>query len=152
VVEDRDLYSGLIRLHVLHHACEEPVFGLGMIEELARHGYRISPGSLYPLLQGLEKKGYLRSTEVRNGKSLRRVYRATPLGHKALQVRSKRSVSCSTKLWKGNKHAPEFTQDFASLLYSCCPAACHAALRLTPSKPEADHGACSGQRRCAPAR
>jgi PadR family transcriptional regulator PadR len=84
VVEDRDLYSGLIRLHVLHHACEEPIFGLGMIEELARHGYRISPGSLYPLLQGLEKKGYLRSTEVRHGKSLRRVYRATPLGHKAL--------------------------------------------------------------------
>jgi len=40
---DRDLYSGLIRLHVLHHATEEPIFGLGMIEELARHGYRISP-------------------------------------------------------------------------------------------------------------
>ncbi len=75
---DRDLYSGLIRLHVLHHAVEGPVFGLGMIEELARHGYRISPGSLYPLLQGLEKKGYLRSTEQRKGKSLRRVYRATP--------------------------------------------------------------------------
>jgi PadR family transcriptional regulator PadR len=81
---DRDLYSGLIRLHVLHHAAEEPIFGLGMIEELARHGYRISPGSLYPLLQGLEKKGYLRSTEQRNGKSLRRVYRATPQGRKAL--------------------------------------------------------------------
>src|SRR6266852_6227779 len=81
---DRDLYSGLIRLHVLHHATEEPIFGLGMIEELARHGYRISPGSLYPLLHGLEQKGYLRSKEERNGKSLRRVYRATPRGRKAL--------------------------------------------------------------------
>ena len=81
---DRDLYSGLIRLHVLHHAAECPVFGLGLIEELARHGYHISPGSLYPLLQGLEKKGYLRSTEKRKGKSLRRVYRATPFGKKAL--------------------------------------------------------------------
>ena len=81
---DRDLYSGLIRLHVLHHAAERPVFGLGMIEELAHHGYRISPGSLYPLLKGLEKKGYLRSAEQRNGKSLRRVYRATSLGRKAL--------------------------------------------------------------------
>jgi PadR family transcriptional regulator, regulatory protein PadR len=81
---DRDLYSGLIRLHVLHHAVEGPIFGLGMIEELARHGYRISPGSLYPLLQGLEKKGYLRSSEQQNGKSRRRVYRATPLGRKAL--------------------------------------------------------------------
>ena len=83
---DRDLYSGLIRLHVLHHAAEEPIFGLGMIEELARHGYRISPGSLYPLLHGLEKKGYLRSRQERNGKSLRKVYRATPLGKKALEA------------------------------------------------------------------
>ncbi len=83
---DRDLYSGLIRLHVLHHAVEEPIFGLGMIEELARHGYRISPGSLYPLLHGLEKRGYLRSREQRNGKSLRKVYRATPLGRKALSA------------------------------------------------------------------
>ena len=83
---DRDLYSGLIRLHVLHHAVKEPVFGLGMIEELARHGYRISPGSLYPILHGLEKKGYLRASEERNGKSLRRVYRATRLGKKALEA------------------------------------------------------------------
>jgi PadR family transcriptional regulator PadR len=84
VAADRDLYSGLIRLHVLHHAVKEPIFGLGMIEELARHGYRISPGSLYPLLRGLEKKGYLRSSEQRDGKSLRRVYRATPRGVRAL--------------------------------------------------------------------
>jgi DNA-binding PadR family transcriptional regulator len=83
---DRDLYSGLIRLHILHHAAKEPIFGLGMIEELARHGYRISPGSLYPLLHGLEKKGYLRSSEQRNGKSLRKVYRATPLGRRALSA------------------------------------------------------------------
>lgn len=81
---DRDLYSGLIRLHVLHHAVKEPIFGLGMMEELGRHGYRISPGSLYPLLQGLEAKGYLRSTLQRDGRSLRRVYRATAQGRKAL--------------------------------------------------------------------
>jgi len=55
-----------------------------MADELARHGYRISPGTLYPLLHGLEKKGYLRSTERRDGKSLRKVYRATPAGRKAL--------------------------------------------------------------------
>jgi PadR family transcriptional regulator, regulatory protein PadR len=84
--DDRDLYSGLIRLHVLHHAAHEPVFGLGMIEELARHGYRVSPGSLYPLLHGLERKGYLRSSVVRNGKSLRKVYRATAQGRKALRA------------------------------------------------------------------
>jgi PadR family transcriptional regulator PadR len=83
---DRDLYSGMIRLHVLHHASEEPIFGLGMLEELARHGYKISPGTLYPMLHSLEKKGYLRSTEQRDGKSRRRVYRATPRGRKALEA------------------------------------------------------------------
>lgn len=83
-VVDRDLYSGLMRLHILHHAVEGPIFGLGMLEELGRHGYRISPGTLYPLLHGLEKKGYLKATERRDGKSLRKVYRATPVGRKAL--------------------------------------------------------------------
>ena len=87
---DRDLYSGLIRLHVLHQAVEGPIFGLGMIEELARHGYRVSPGSLYPLLRSLENKGYLESREERNGKSLRRVYRATKRGSKALAASKSR--------------------------------------------------------------
>jgi len=100
---DRDLYSGLIRLHVLHHAVEGPIFGLGMIEELARHGYRISPGSLYPLLQRLEKKGYLRSTERRNGKSLRRVYRATLLGRKALTASKKKVRELFHELVEGNQ-------------------------------------------------
>lgn len=84
--EYRDLYSGLIRLHILHHAVEGPIFGLEMAEELARHGYRISLGTLYPLLHGMEKKGYLRSTEKRIGQSIRKVYRATALGRKALQA------------------------------------------------------------------
>jgi PadR family transcriptional regulator PadR len=85
-LDDRDLYSGLIRLHILHHAVEGPVFGLGMVEELARHGYRISPGTLYPLLHGLARKGYLRATEERDGKSRRRIYRATPLGRRTLEA------------------------------------------------------------------
>jgi PadR family transcriptional regulator PadR len=80
----RDLYSGLIRLHVLYHAAEEPIFGLGMLEELGRHGYRISPGTLYPILHGLERKGYLRSAERRESNSRRKIYSVTPLGRKAL--------------------------------------------------------------------
>jgi len=56
-VVDRDLYSGMMRLHVLHHATEGPIFGLGMVEELARHGYRISPGTLYPFALWLGEEG-----------------------------------------------------------------------------------------------
>jgi PadR family transcriptional regulator PadR len=84
--QERELFAGLIRLHVLHHACHEPVFGLGMIEELARHGYRLSPGTLYPLLDGLEKRGLLRSSRKLVDGRFRRVYRATPAGRKALNT------------------------------------------------------------------
>ncbi len=55
-----------------------------MIEELSRHGYKLSPGTLYPLLHGLEKKGYLKSALERDGRSGRRVYRITPAGRCAL--------------------------------------------------------------------
>jgi DNA-binding PadR family transcriptional regulator len=81
---DKDLYSGLIRLHILHHASRQGVFGLWFIDELGRHGYKLSPGTLYPLLHGLERKGYLRSDVTRSGKTSRRMYRATPLGCKVL--------------------------------------------------------------------
>jgi DNA-binding PadR family transcriptional regulator len=84
-MRDRDLYSGLIRLHILHHACEEPFYGLWMIEELAHHGYKLSPGTLYPILHGLERAGYLRSTTQRQNGRIRRFYRATPAGRKTLK-------------------------------------------------------------------
>jgi DNA-binding PadR family transcriptional regulator len=55
-----------------------------MIEELGRHGYKLSPGTLYPVLHGLEAKGYLRSHTEQTGRSVRRFYRATPAGKRAL--------------------------------------------------------------------
>jgi PadR family transcriptional regulator, regulatory protein PadR len=80
----RDLYSGLIRLHILHHATRQPIFGLEMIEELARHRYQLSAGTLYPILHGLERKGYLVSLP-RSSVRARRVYRATASGRRALR-------------------------------------------------------------------
>jgi len=57
-----------------------------MMEELARHGYRLSAGTLYPILHGLEAKGYLTSEKRRVGKTVQRVYRATPAGRRALKL------------------------------------------------------------------
>ncbi|MGH8306485.1 MAG: PadR family transcriptional regulator [Steroidobacteraceae bacterium] len=79
-----DLLSGLVELHVLYHAVQEEIFGLGMLQELERHGYRISPGTLYPLLHRLMHRGYLKVREVRLGRTRRRLYRATPKGRRAL--------------------------------------------------------------------
>jgi DNA-binding PadR family transcriptional regulator len=82
----QEFLAGFVRLHILHHAVEDDVFGQWIIEELGRHGYRLSPGTLYPMLHTLERKGYLRSRQKRTGRSIRRLYRATPLGRKALRV------------------------------------------------------------------
>ena len=82
----RDLSLALIRIHVLHHATREPVFGLGIMEELGRHGCRLSAGTLYPILHGMEKDGLLRSRQDQIKSHFRRVYRATPRGRRVLKA------------------------------------------------------------------
>src|SRR6185503_13574467 len=80
-----DLFSGFIKLHVLHHASEQPIYGLWLIEELAEHGYRVSPGTLYPLLHALEESELLSSyNEVSAGK-IRRYYKITSSGRRQLK-------------------------------------------------------------------
>lgn len=86
----RDVFLAFVRVHILHHAVEGTIFGLKMMQELRRHGYAIGPGTLYPILHGLEKTGSLRARhEVANGKR-RKYYVATAKGRRALvDVRKK---------------------------------------------------------------
>jgi DNA-binding PadR family transcriptional regulator len=86
----RHFFNGFMRLHVLYHAAKERIYGAEIAEELIRHGYRLSQGTLYPTLHLLEKLGYLRSrTEVVQGRR-RKYYRATPAGRRLLaEARSK---------------------------------------------------------------
>ena len=79
-----DLFSGFIKIHILHHADEREVYGLWLMEELAHHGYSISPGTLYPTLHGLEEAGYLASEKRVVGGRQRRYYTITPAGREAL--------------------------------------------------------------------
>lgn len=81
---DKDLYSGLVRLHVLHHAAAKPIYGSWMIEELRNHGYEISPGTVYPMLHGLARKGYLEVRQEGPGRRARRLYTITAKGRAAL--------------------------------------------------------------------
>lgn len=80
----RDLLRGAIRLHVLHHAAEGDVHGGWMARELARHGYRVSPGTLYPRLHAMEREGLLVSSQEVVSGHARRVYRATLQGRDVL--------------------------------------------------------------------
>ncbi len=81
----RNFFLGFVKIHLLYHATSAPIFGLEMIRELARHGYTLSPGTLYPILHRLETQGYLVSEKrVISGRT-RKYYRTTPQGQAVLR-------------------------------------------------------------------
>ena len=84
-MHQREIFTGLIRIHVLVHAEHESLFGLAMMEELKHHGYRIGPGTLYPLLHGMERDGLLKSKLKNITGRRRRLYKITAAGTKALK-------------------------------------------------------------------
>jgi PadR family transcriptional regulator, regulatory protein PadR len=88
----RTFFLGFIKIHILHHASREPVYGLWLIEELQRHGYDMSPGTLYPLLHSLQEDSMLHSQDQVVGGKVRKYYRITAKGKKTLrQAREKAS-------------------------------------------------------------
>lgn len=86
----RHFFGGFIRLHILYHAAHEAICGVEMIAELRRHGYKLGPGTLYPMLHNLTESGYLvADSEVVKGKR-RKNYRITRKGARLMtQAREK---------------------------------------------------------------
>jgi len=61
--------------------------GHWILTELRRHGYEISPGTLYPLLERMERRGWLKCRpDARPGGRGRKNYSLTPLGRKVLAL------------------------------------------------------------------
>ena len=84
---EREFLLAFWKVHILHHAGEQGVYGQWMLEELRHHGYRLSPGTLYPILARMARRGWLRATEPKRSTGPR-VYRLTPRGREVLaQVR-----------------------------------------------------------------
>ena len=80
----RDFFLGFIKIHILHHASKEPGYGLWLIEELGRHGYKLSPGTLYPVLHKLEEEKLLKSHTKNVSGKIRKYYRASAKGIRTL--------------------------------------------------------------------
>jgi len=99
----RKLFLGFIQLHILHHASIEPIYGVWMIEELASHGYTISPGSLYPLLHQMEEDRLLTRFDKKVDGRIRKYYNITPLG-KQLLIEGKKQVQELIREMKEEKH------------------------------------------------
>ena len=80
---DREIRLALWKLHILHHATYRPVYGLWLLEELAEHGHRLSPGTLYPILERMERNGWLQSRPT-DRPNARKNYRITRAGRRLL--------------------------------------------------------------------
>jgi DNA-binding PadR family transcriptional regulator len=84
---EREILLSFWKVHILHHAGEKPVHGQWIISELRRHGYEISPGTLYPLLARLVQRGWLDYKSDRlGGKRARKDYRLTAKGRQILKL------------------------------------------------------------------
>lgn len=81
----RTLELAFIRIHILFHASREAVFGLGLMEELSHHGYKVGPGLLYPALAKMEKEGFLVCEKRIVRHKQRKYYRATAKGMSLLE-------------------------------------------------------------------
>ncbi|WLR48317.1 helix-turn-helix transcriptional regulator [Halobacillus litoralis] len=80
----RDFFLGSIKIHILYHASIEPIYGAFLMEELASHGYDISPGTLYPTLKQLHKEELLEKYEEKVEGKIRKYYVITDKGREVL--------------------------------------------------------------------
>ncbi len=84
---EREILLSFWKVHILHHAEKEPVVGQWVIRELLRHGYEVSPGTLYPLLARMEERGWLRcKVDPEGGRRARKEYSLTRKGKEVLAL------------------------------------------------------------------
>jgi PadR family transcriptional regulator PadR len=81
---NREILLSFWKVNILHHASEEPIHGQWILTKLRRHGYEISPGTLYPLLNRMQRLGWLRCKSDGAGRRARKNYRLTKEGQKVL--------------------------------------------------------------------
>lgn len=83
----REILLSFWKVHILHHAAERPIYGQWIADELRRHGYNISPGTLYPLLKRMETHGWLKCTQSPDSAAhARKEYRLTKEGARILAL------------------------------------------------------------------
>ncbi|MEQ8174239.1 MAG: PadR family transcriptional regulator [Syntrophomonadaceae bacterium] len=81
----KQMLSGFVRIHILHHAALAPIYGVEIIEELKRHGYRVGPGTVYPVLHQMENGGFLSAQRINVEGRIRIYYQITEKGRHILQ-------------------------------------------------------------------
>lgn len=102
----KDFFLGFIKIHILYHASREPICGVEILEELGRHGYRLSPGTVYPTLHRLARDGYLaQQRRVVDGK-VRKYYTITEQGLQALGEARKKITELVREVMEEGREQP----------------------------------------------
>ena len=101
----RELMRGAVFLHILHHASMQAVHGAWLSQELARHGYDLSPGTLYPTLHRMERDGLLVSEQRTIEGRVLRLYRTTPAGDSALSEGRRAVRELADEVLPGSGHS-----------------------------------------------
>lgn len=84
---EREVLLSFWKVHILHHAAKEPIIGQWVLRELRRHGYEVSPGTLYPLLARMQERGWLRcKIDPEGGLRARKEYSLTKKGREVLAL------------------------------------------------------------------
>lgn len=100
---DREFFLGFIKIHILYHASKEPISGVDIAEELTRHGYRMSPGTLYPTLHRLENEGYVEQSSKVVGGKVRKYYTITGKGLEAVSQARQKIKELVTEVVEGKE-------------------------------------------------
>lgn len=99
----KSFLAGAIQMHVLHHAAEREINGAWMTEELARHGHKVSPGTLYPALHRMEAAGLLTGRDALVSSRRVRYYTITGAGRNELAANRETLRQLADELLTGRR-------------------------------------------------
>lgn len=104
---EREILLSFWKAHILHHAETKPVIGQWVIRELRRHGYEVSPGTIYPLLARMEERGWLRcSVDPHGGLRAKKEYSLTKKGRDVLTLVREQIVELHREVVGGEGDEP----------------------------------------------
>ncbi|MBI5529077.1 MAG: helix-turn-helix transcriptional regulator [Chloroflexi bacterium] len=105
---EREILLSFWKVHILHHAKKKPVIGQWVIRELRRHGYEVSPGTLYPLLARMAGRGWLRCrVDPEGGLRARKEYSLTKKGREVLSFLRDQVEELHREVVLGEEEEPE---------------------------------------------
>jgi len=82
---DREFLRGFTKLYALWRGSKRDAYGMAILKEMREVGFELSPGTLYPTLERLQREGDITWRKQVVAGRIRKTYRLTPRGKKELE-------------------------------------------------------------------